>query len=154
MSRSTHFVRIRFVVLVLGVALALLALAGCGAKEPTVELDPPARAVQELLELRYERSTDASAYAEYLSTPELAQELARASEEETSDVPPTPEWEPPYVSVEASSTAEVVVVWKDRSEHEEWPPATIFSMELLDERWAAVDARTLDETETVPLPVE
>ncbi|PKQ29276.1 MAG: hypothetical protein CVT60_06195 [Actinobacteria bacterium HGW-Actinobacteria-10] len=133
----------------------LFTLAGCAAdSEPT--LDPPAQAVDSLLELRHERSTDASAYAEYVSE-ELAIELARASEAETSTTPPTPEWEPPYVSAEgsataeASATADVVVVWKDRDDYPEWPPATIFSMSLIDDgRWIASDARTLGETETVP----
>ena len=143
--------RIARILVPLAIVVALLGMGGCAAKE--AELDPPARAVQGLLELRYERSTDASAYAEYLN-PELAQELARASEEETADVAPTPEWEPPYVSQEGTSTADVVVVWGDRSKHEGWPPATIFTMQLLDERWLASDARTLSETETVPPAIE
>ncbi|MHB9002735.1 MAG: hypothetical protein ACYC6C_01545 [Coriobacteriia bacterium] len=145
-------------VLAISIALAmclLIALTGC-ATEKKATLDPPAEAVDSLLELRYERSTDASAYAEYVS-PELAAELARASEEETSSTPPTPRWEPPYVSAEgsatadASATADVVVVWKDRADYPEWPPATIFAMSLIEgDRWVASDARTLGETETVP----
>lgn len=141
------------VCLVLAASL-LLGLLGCDDKAAT--LDPPAQAVHSLLELRYDRSTDASAYAEYVS-PELATELARASQEETSATPPTPQWETPYVSaegsqtVEASATADVVVVWKDRSDYPDWPRATIFSMSLFDDgRWIASDARTLGETETVP----
>lgn len=144
--------------LALSVAMAvclLLALTGCATGD-SATLEPPAKAVDSLLELRYERSTDASAYAEYVS-PELAAELARASKEETSSTPPTPLWEPPYVSAEgsataeASATADVVVVWKNRDDYPEWPPATVFSMSLIEgDRWVASDARTVGETETVP----
>lgn len=143
-----------FIALIVLAACLVFALVGCGEK--TATLDPPAKAVQSLLELRYERSTDASAYAQYVS-PELATELASASKEETPTTPPTPEWETPYVSTEgsatteASATADVVVVWKNRSDYPEWPQATIFSMSLIDDgRWFAIDARTVGETETVP----
>ena len=162
MSRRLSLVSL---LLVVALVAALPALGACGSKD--AELDPPAQAIQSLLELRYERSTDASAYAEYLSTPDLAAELARASEEETSEAPPTPEWETPYVSAEGSvtpeasstaspvPTADVVVVWKDRSDYPEWPPATVFALsQLEDGRWVADDARTIGETETIPPPLD
>lgn len=154
MSRNARRGLSSIAVIVLAACL-VSALVGCNEKAATT-LDPPAQAVQSLLELRYERSTDASAYAEYVS-PDLATELARASDEETSTTPPTPEWETPYVSAEgsataeASATADVVVVWKDRTDYPEWPQATVFSVSLIDGgRWLASDARTIGETETVP----
>lgn len=131
-------------------AACFLALAAGVSCSQAPDLAPPERAIQSLLELRAERSTDASAYAEFLGTTDLAIELARASAEETSDAPPTPPWEPPYVAAETSATTEVVVVWKDRQTFSDWPPATIFTMEARDGGWVAIDARSVEATEEVP----
>lgn len=144
--------RLRIVVAA-ALLLALVGAAGCSGSKKA-ELDPPAQAVQSLLELRAERSTDASAYAEFVSTVELAEELARAAREETSTAPPTPQWETPYVATESTSTADVVVVWKDRTDHPEFPAATIFVMEPRDEQWVAADARTVEETASIPPPAD
>lgn len=127
----------------------LIASGGCvgGSKA----LEPPAQAIQSLLELRAERSTDASAYAEFLSEPEVAVELARIAAEETPGVEPIPDWDTPYVSAESSSAADVVVVWRAASEDwPDWPVATIFKMQLVDDRWVARDAETVEGTAPPP----
>lgn len=129
--------------------VATLVAAGCTPAVQT-QLEPPAQAVDELLTLRAERSTDASAYAEYLREPALAEDLARAATEETSTQRPTPEWEDPYVSDPTSNTADVVVIWKDRTDYPDWPAANIFLMELFEGRWVVNDADVVTDTATLP----
>lgn len=142
------------VVLPVAISACLLAitmmLSACARTEPATELAPPAAAVDALLSLRAERSQDASAYAQYLMDPALAIDLARAAAEETSTLPPTPDWEEPYVSSETSSTAQVVVVWGDRAQYPDWPAANVFLMEFLNGRWVVADAQSVADTQTVP----
>jgi len=140
--------RTQALMLVIGVAL-VLALAGCSAGEIDKAADPVS-SVEALLTLRYERSTDASEYAKYLAAPELASELAKASAEESTGVPPTPEWETPYESASASSTAEVVVVWKPSETVEGFPPATVFSLEKIGSSWKSTDAVAVETTAEIP----
>ncbi len=133
---------------------AFLAVLAAGCSEPAArQLDPPAASIQELLELRAERSTDASAYAEYFASVEVAQALAESAVEETQG-PLIPEWDAPYVSQEESASADVVVVWRDLEDWPDWPVATVFRMTLLDDRWVAVDATGVEGTATPPPPRE
>jgi hypothetical protein len=133
--------------MLVGAVLAMASLlVACGP-----ELAPPAQSVNDLLELRADRSQDASAYAEYVASPELAQELAAAAEEEsTSPTPPTPAWEDPYVALETSSTARVVVVWKSDDRFEEWPVATVFITESVDGMWRTADAELIEDEADIP----
>jgi len=139
--------------------MVTLSLTGCGSEDATdVEtLDPPAAAVESLLNLRYERSTDASAYAEFLEDPTLAFELAEiALEESQSVLPPTPAWETPYVSVLEDDVADVIVVWVEPEAFgataDEWPAANVFKMTLADESWLTGDAFPLTDEE-IPDPI-
>ncbi len=137
----------------LGVCALLLSvfitfvLAGCAATPSGP--DDPAASVDALLRLRQERSTDASAYAQYLE-PETAKDLARSSAEDTSGVTPTPAWEEPYVSAQDDSTAKVVVVWRSREEHPGFPAATEWSLKLADGHWIAIDAQAIEDTAGIP----
>lgn len=130
------------------VASVTFLLAGCTStvQEPR----SPASSVDALLLLRQERSTDASAYAQYVAAPETAAELARSSAEETVGAAPTPAWEPPYVSAQSESTATVIVVWKSREAYPGFPVATEWSLERIDGRWRATDARAIEETAGIP----
>jgi len=126
--------------------LCLLLASGCSAST----LSPPERAVHDLLQLRAERSTDASAYAELLLNPAIAAELAAAAAEEAEDSRPLPEWEEPYTSVESSVGADVVVVWRNLEEWPEWPAATKFATQEVDGKWVTVDAEPLQEASIPP----
>ncbi len=142
---------------VIGVAVGLTLvalLAACGGQSR--ELAAPEQSVQQLLELRAERSVDASAYAEFLLEPALAQELASASQSEAqadSAIAPTPDWEQPYISAEEDSAADVVVVWIADDAHPDWPIATVFDMSLIDGRWVAGDANAVEGTGAIPPPL-
>lgn len=128
--------------------VVLLFATGCSAGV----LEPPERAVDDLLQLRAERSTDASAYAKLLQDPAIAAELAAAAVEEASDLRPLPEWEEPYISAESSAQADVVVVWRNLEEWPEWPDATRFATQMIDGEWVTVDAEPLQEA-SIPPPV-
>ncbi|MBU4556805.1 MAG: hypothetical protein KJ747_08045 [Actinobacteria bacterium] len=141
--------RVVFTVLALALIIVLsVGIVGCSGKA-AVSSDPVS-AIESLLQLRYERSTDASAYAELIAEPELAIQLAQASAEESSDVPPTPEWDTPYLSMTKGTTAQVVVVWKARDGFAGFPPATRFDLEELDGVWKTVDAQSIEETASIP----
>lgn len=139
-------------VLVPAAVVAGLAIVMAGlvlrAQQPT--LAPPAQAVQDVLELRRERSSDASSYAEYFVSAELAQTLAQdatASASATGAVrPPIPAWERPYVSAQTSATADVVVRWKSDASFPDWANATVFELKLLSDSWKIVDAQELTGT--------
>ncbi len=127
---------------------AVLATAACTASEP---LEPAAAAaVQDALDVRASRSTDASDYAPYFADPTVAEALAESARLESTSTVPIPEWEPPYVSAETSASADVVVVWVPAAELPDWPRATVFSLEM-DERWFIVDA---SDVTTGPIPSE
>lgn len=143
------------------VVLLMVALfvTGCGSEDATdaETLDPPAATIENLLTLRHERSTDASAYAELLEDPALAFELARiAMEESQSVLPPTPAWNTPYVSVLEDAAADVIVVWVEPEAFgvtaDEWPAASVFKMTVTDGDWLTGDAFPLTEDE-IPEPI-
>jgi len=136
----------RQVIYSLAAVLCVLLVSGCAA----VTLSPPERAVDDLLQLRAERSTDASAYAELLLDPAIAAELAAAAAEEAEDSRPLPEWEEPYISAESSAGADVVVVWRNLEEWPEWPAATRFATQEVDGEWVTVDAEPLQEASIPP----
>ena len=144
---------VRALVLLAAVALAgTVAACAPGQPEPA---STPVAGVERLLELRAERSTDASAYAEVVADPQLAFELvssARAESEATSS--PTPRWEPPYESSRTAEEAQVVVVWVPDGDHEGWPIATVFTMLLVDGDWRAADAVPVVAGEQVPSPLD
>jgi predicted small lipoprotein YifL len=129
-------------------AIALFALAGCGARGPAYE-HPAAVTVAELLELRSDDVRDVEAYTPYFLDPAVATALAEPSDVATG-TPRVPGWEPPYVSEEASTTASVVVVWKPSEAFPGWPAANIFRMSLVDDRWVITDA---EETSSAPAPI-
>jgi L-fucose isomerase-like protein len=113
-------------------------------------LPPPVQAVQKVLELRRDRSTDASAYAGFFAdmqiTKALVREASQASETTSSAVSPIPGWETPYVSAQATATADVVVVWKADRRFENWTKATLFSLEETSGRWVIVNAVELSSS--------
>ena len=136
---------------VVALIAAASLLVGCTQLGISGELDPPEAAVDSLLQLRAEHSTDATAYAEYVSA-EMAATLATPQSEEPSGAL-VPEWERPYLSVDGTTTAEVIVVWVDpESFDSKWPAATIFKMELIEEKWLAVDAQPIADKAFVPDP--
>jgi len=132
----------------LAAVVVLLFATGCSAGG----LEPPERAVDDLLQLRAERSTDASAYAKLLQDPAIAAELAAAAAEEAANSRPLPEWKEPYISAESSAQADVVVEWHSFEEWPEWPAATRFTTQMIDGEWVTVDAEPLQE-DSIPPPV-
>lgn len=118
-------------------------------------LDPPAEVVQNVLELRRERSADASAYAQYFANVEVAQMLAQdatatAANATATAGSPIPEWNRPYVSEQSSGTASVVVVWKRTPSFKEWAKATLFNLEGGGATWKIVDAEEISKS--IPPP--
>ncbi len=134
------------------VAVGLIAAAIVLLRSPGEPLSPPAQSVQDLLELRRGRSQDASAYAKYLDNDSLATQFAdlARTESEIATRPPTPAWETPYVSSESSTSAEVIVVWRDSEAYADWPKATVFTMTRSEGLWRVSDAETIEGTATVP----
>jgi hypothetical protein len=118
---------------------AAVVLAITTACAPAVPDHPAVIAIQELLELRLDDVRDATAYEPYFEDAELAAALAEGSTEPTG-TPRVPKWEPPYLSAEASSTADVAVIWKASDDFPEWPAVTIFMLKQLEDRWVVVDA--------------
>ncbi|MDA3937116.1 MAG: hypothetical protein PF636_09760 [Actinomycetota bacterium] len=132
----------------------ILLVSGCASRDSADEesLDPPAAAVDELLNLRHDRSVDASAYAELLQDPALAIELAKLAQEESQSVlPPIPAWEPPYVSVSGGDAADVIVVWVEPEAFgdtpDDLPAANVFKMAMVDGVWLTGDAFPLARDE-------
>lgn len=128
-------------VLVLSIVIGLTA-AGCTLGQRT---EPSVQAVQNLLELRAERSTDASEYSRYLVSSELATYFAEVSAEETER--PVPEWETLELAEQTDTTADVRVNWIYSEGWEQWPATTVFLVELVGDEWKVSDAR--DSTETL-----
>ena len=129
-------------------ACALLLAAACSS--PVAADDHPAiTTVRELLELRRADVRDPAAYAPYLLESSVATALAEGSADATG-TPRIPEWEPPYLSAETSTTADVAVVWKQDSGFPDWVPATLFLVVLDEGRWAVADAI---ETTSAPAPL-
>ena len=138
---KTRFKAVRAVATV-AILLVALALAGCAAGEAS----GPSAVVQKALELRRDRVSDAKGYTPLFADPDIAAQLAKDSKAATQA--PIPEWSTPYVSSEASSTAEVVVVWKPTTEprFKGWPKATVFSLEQTRSVWVIVDAQEASGT--------
>lgn len=138
--------------IIIAVAVAVLGLVIVATRVVRPSQQGPAQAVQTVLELRQGRSTDASAYAQYFTDTEITEALVRegsqASESTSSAVSPIPGWEPPYVSAQTTSSADVVVVWTPDRRFEKWTKATIFSLEETSGRWVIVNAVEL--TSSVP----
>lgn len=125
-----------------------VALSGCAGR-----LEAPEQVVQDLLVLQSEGSSDASAYARVLADSSVATALASAAQADTGAVSPIPQWSEPYISSRTTSTAEVVVVWRNAEDYPKWSAATIFSTELIDGRWVAVDAIEV-EGDSIPRPAK
>ena len=103
-------------------------------------LDPPAQAVQSLLELRSANSTDTKAYERYVESTSVASALAEDSAGRKSGTSPIPPWQRPRVSKETTSGTEVVVTWRASDKFKGWPTSTTFMVRLRDGRWVVVDA--------------
>jgi hypothetical protein len=129
-------------------ACALLSTAACSSPSSADE-HPAVTVVQALLELRRADVHDPAAYAPYLLESSVATALAEGSSDPTG-TPRVPEWEPPYVSAETSTTADVVVVWKPGADFPGWSPVTLFLVVLDEGRWAVADAL---ETTAAPAPL-
>jgi hypothetical protein len=130
---------------ILAVLLLALALAGCcAAPVPS----GPAGVVQKALELRRDRVTDAARYTPLFSDATIGAQLAKDSEAATQA--PVPAWSTPYISQEASSSADVVVVWSRGTEprFKDWPKATLFTLQSAKGVWVIADAQEV--TGTVP----
>ncbi len=142
------------VALVASCALVVWAVVGCAPTTPEVA-GSPVDSVERLLELRAERSTDASAYAEVLVDPQVALDFAASAEaEQEATTTPTPEWETPYESSRETTAASVVVVWIPDANHADWPVATVFEVQLLEGTWRAADAAPVASADEIPAPVE
>jgi hypothetical protein len=135
--------RMRARALACALVLALF-VAGCCAAAPS----GPAGVVQQALELRRDRVSDAKRYDALFADATIGAQLAKDSEAAT--VSPLPTWSPPYVSEESSAAAKVVVLWSPPTEPrvKDWPKATIFALQLTKGAWLIVDAETA--TGTVP----
>jgi hypothetical protein len=141
----------RYFAALLTVGVVMIAACGCTT---AADSGSPEATVQQLLELRAGRSTDASAYAELLESVDLAIELADTSGSEDVTSPPTPAWEEPFVAAEESSTVDVVVVWIPDDTFPEWPVATVFITRETSETWSVVDAEEIYEDAEIPDPLE
>jgi hypothetical protein len=130
-----------------GAVTLCIPLAGCTSDEPA---HPAAETVETVLEARAARSTDLDDYAPYFAEASVAEALVESASSEDPDAPAIPGWESPYVSAEASASADVVVVWVPTAELPDWPRATVFSLEM-DERWLVIDA---SDIVTGPVPPE
>lgn len=126
----------RFAPFALSILILVVFVAACA---PDVPDHPAVSVIQELLELRLDDVRDASAYEPYFEDAEVAAAIAEGSTEPTG-TPRVPTWETPYVSAEASSTADVTVVWKASDDFPEWPAVTVFMLQQLDDRWVVTDA--------------
>lgn len=131
-------------------AAALLAVSmtlfGCAAEE----LAPPAQAVQDLLVLRSENSTDTAGYERVLEETAVAEALVEdaAMRDEAS---PIPEWETPRVESSEDTSASVVVVWKISDGFEGWPKSTTFLLTKTDEgRWVISDVSEAESSASEP----
>lgn len=118
-----------------------LALAACAAPA----MHPAITRIADLLELRRSDVRDPAAYEGYFADPELAAALAQGSGEPTG-TPQIPEYEPPYLTAETTSTAEVAVVWRASDDFPGWPAATVFLLSLVDDRWVVTDALEASST--------
>lgn len=131
-------------VLLAVISLVALALSGCKPASST-----PVASIQAVLDARLGRSADPASYAPYFQQSSVATALADDSKGATSA--PIPRWEPPYVSKQATSSAEVVVKWLPDAAHKGWPKADVFVLEMQDGRWKIIDAQAVQGS--IPKPV-
>ncbi len=131
---------------VAAIMLAAALSSGCSAEAAR----PAITRISDLLELRRDDVRDPAAYEEYLADADLAAELASGSGEPTG-TPQVPEYEPPYLTAETTSTADVAVVWKASDDFPGWPAVTVFILSLDDGRWLVIDAF---EATSAPEPLE
>lgn len=120
-------------------ALLALAAQGCGPKLPE-----PAQAVQSLLELRAQKSTDTTAYARYLESTSVAGMLAQDAEKQKTS--PVPDWETPSVKSSSETSAVVHVAWKRDAAHKDFPAATDFILKRVKGAWVVYDATDTSST--------
>ncbi len=121
-------------------ALALLvaaSLAGCG--ESALKKGSPEAAVQELLVLRSELTTDPAKYAALVET-SIAEAIAADSRSRSETQAPTPQWNLPQVTTSTADSADVMVRWKSDAKFKNWPKATVFSLTKTQGRWVVVAA--------------
>lgn len=132
------------------VAASAIVVAVALLVQQASTLPEPAQAVQNLLELRQARSTDASAYARYFESADIASTLARAASatagSAAADKPTIPRWERPYLSAQTTSTADVVVVWVPDSRLKGWAKVTVFTVEKKSGDWKIVYAQEMSVT--------
>ena len=126
--------------------VAVVLLAACAAEA----VHPAVTRISDLLELRRDDVRDPAAYEEYFADADLAAELASGSSEPTG-TPQVPEYDPPYLTAETTSTADVAVVWKASDDFRDWPAVTVFILSLTDDRWLVIDAF---EATSAPEPLE
>lgn len=127
------------------ICMSTTACSGGGGPLP----HPAVTAVSELLELRRDDARDPAAYVPYFADPSLAEALAAPSDEPTG-TPRVPPYQPPYLSAESTSTAEVAVIWEPDDDFPDWMPVTVFATQFVDGTWLIVDAI---ETTAVPEPL-
>ena len=146
---------VRRAVLIAVSAVVALLVCACSPTPSTSTSDPAALAVNRLLELRYSRSRDTTAYALFFKNDAIPKSLAAAAAKETSSTkPPIPDWQPPYVSAETSATVDVTVIWKGSSDFPNHPAATVFTLEKFDNRWVVKDAQDFSDVGKVPPPLK
>lgn len=119
------------------VLLAAASLAGCG--EPALEKGSPEAAVQALLVLRSELTTDPAKYASLVET-SIAEAIAADSRSRSETQAPTPKWNPPIVTTSTAESADVVVTWEADAKFKDWPKSTVFSLVKTQGRWIVVAA--------------
>lgn len=150
-TSGTGKYRVRIVVAAT-VCAVVATLVGCSGAE--VAPETPEAAVQELLELRSQNTTEPSAYLSFVTT-SVAGVLAADSAQRERDEEVIPEWKTPVRSGESSSVAEVTVDWLRSSEHTGWPDSTLFVVQQVDGRWIVVDAvddRSSGSADSTPAP--
>lgn len=128
--------KVRNTALVLLTMLLAISLAGC---KTTLKQGSPEAAVQSLLELRSELTTDSAKYAALVATP-MAEALASDSASRTSENAPIPQWNTPKRTEETTAAAKVSVTWKSDAKFANWAKVTVFSLENIGGRWVVVDA--------------
>lgn len=146
---STSATSRRWVAAGLLVLVAVLVSA-CAPSGPAYR-HGAARAIDNLLELRVQGSRDASAYADYFVSPELATALVEGTTAATGTAA-VPEWEPPYVSAVGTGTVDVMVKWTASDKFPDWPDATVFVMSQSGGHWRVTDA--VEPEKPLPGPVD
>ena len=140
---------------VLAALVGSLVTGGCSTPPVPTATSPAAQVIQKLLELRFARSRDVSAYRLFFRADSAVPVslVEAAADEASSTKPPTPEWDPPYVSSSTTSSAEVVVVWKKSDVFPDHSAATVFSVARQQDRWVILSAREVGAAASIPKPM-